>query len=139
MPHRDFTLDPVAEEDPPTFTIEGREFKCLPSPPGGTLADLFWAFQARDIPRRSAGLVQFLLGCLPDSEADAFELLIHDKTTRIPLTKLAEIANWLVETYTLRPTTPSSGSENGSLPTPATSEGGVDSSGSTSEPQDSQS
>ncbi len=123
MAHKDFDLTP-SEADPPTFTVAGREFKCVPEPPGGALADLFWTFQGTETVLRAAGLVRFISACLPDAEAESFELVIHDKDTIIPIAVLHDIATWLIEEYTGRPTTPSSGSATGSGITAATSEDG---------------
>ncbi len=130
MAHKDFELSPT-EADPPSFTVAGRTFKCVAEPPGGALADLFWTFQGNDITLRAAGLVRFISGCLPDAEAEAFDLTIHDKDTIVPLGLLSDLSTWLIEEYTGRPTTPSSGSATGLKPVAATSEDGSD---STAEP-----
>lgn len=125
MPHRDFPIMPT-RDDPPTFSVAGREFKALPEPPGGALSDFFWIFSER-IEVKAAGLVRFIEACMPDEQAEAFRLAIHDKDTIVPLSQLADIAQWLVEVYNDRPTTPSSGLVAGSAPTPGTPEGGPDS------------
>lgn len=148
MPHRDFTIVQYENPDPPSFSLspeptddkqpESHHFDCLPIPPGGAIADLFLAFQG-SITVKTAGCVQFIMGCLTDEDAERFNEVIHDKKSVVRTDKLSEIAMWLVETYTLRPSMPSSGSANGSQQTRATSEDGADSPGSTSEALASQS
>lgn len=118
MSHRDFPITPT-QYDRPTFSLADEEFIALPDPPGGALADLFWAYQG-DVTAQAAGVVRFIEGCLPDDEADRFLKVIHDKETIVPLAVLSDIHGWLMEQYTDRPTTPSSGSGNGSTPMPAT-------------------
>lgn len=131
MSHRDFPIVPTTQ-DPPTFTIAERSFTALAEPPGGALSDYFWLFTER-IEVKAAGLVRFIEACLPDEDAAEFQAAIHDKRHVVPLSTLSEIAQWLVEEYTSRPTTPSSGSVGGSVPTPGSPEGGADSPESTSE------
>lgn len=123
MAHREFTLTPT-QADPPTFSVAGREFKALPEPPAGVLTD-FVATADGSVAAQLSGLVGFIAGCLPEADADAFVLLIHDKDTIVPLKTLSDIAQWLSEAYTGRPTTPLSSSQPGSTPTGATSEGGA--------------
>lgn len=131
MPHKDFIITPTTA-DPPTFSVADREFKALADPPGGALGDLMYAFSHKEITVRTAGLIRFIEDCLPDETVEAFRLLIHDKDSIVPVHVLADIANWLVETYTGRPTMPSPGSPAGSTSTPATSGDGADSPESTS-------
>jgi hypothetical protein len=71
-----------------------------------------------------AGIVAYIEGCLPEADALAFRELVHDKDTIVPFESLMEIAEWLVEVFTGRPTTPSSSSPPGSTSTGAASEGG---------------
>lgn len=130
MTHRAFDVIPTTI-DPPTFTLAGRHFTALAEPPGGAMADYFWLFTER-IEVKAAGLVRFIKGCLPDDSAEDFEATIHDKQTIVPMRLLSEIAQWLVEEYAARPTTPSSGSADGSAATSATSADGLDSAVSTS-------
>lgn len=123
MAHKEFSLAPV-REDAPTFSVAGREFKCLPEPPAGVLTDLITSAigaTAQSVP----AAVEFITGCLPDADADAFVLMIHDKDTIVPLETLAQIVEWLAEEYTGRPTTPSSVLPVGSTATVAQSEDGA--------------
>lgn len=130
MSHRDFPITP-AQYEPLTFTVAGHEFKTLSDPPGGALADLFWAYQG-DMSAQAAGIVRFIEGCMSDEVADEFRLVVHDKDTIVPLAVLIDVCSWLVEEYTTRPTTPSSGLGIGSSPTPVSPEGGAGSQESTS-------
>ena len=146
MSRRDFPIVP-SQVDPPVFVLADHEFRALPEPPGGVLADWFWTFGA-DIEVKAAGLVRFIAGCLPDEDtkdeatgvlysgARTFEEVIHSKDTIIRLPVLHEIVEWLMEEYAGRPTTPSSGSGSGSAGTSATSEGGASSAESTSPASD---
>lgn len=130
MSRRDFEIVP-SRLDPPVFSVAEQEFRALPEPPGGVLADYFWTFGS-DIEVKAAGLVRFIGGCLPDEStkdeatgvlyggAREFDDLIHSKDTIVPLRLLHDIVGWLMEEYTSRPTTPSSGSGSGSAGTSAT-------------------
>lgn len=135
MAHKDFSLAPM-REDPPTFSVAGREFKCLPEPPAGVLTDLIAAAHgatAQSVP----AVVRFIAGCLPDADAEQFVLTIHDKDTIVPLETLAEIVQWLAEEYTGRPTTPSSTLPAGSTTIAAQSEDGASGAASTTPASDS--
>lgn len=122
MAHRSFDLAPT-RTDPPTFSVAGREFKCLPEPPAGVLTDLITSADG-SAGMQAAGLIGFIGGCMSDADAEQFQLTIHDKDTIVPLETLGEIVEWLVTEYTNRPTTPSSSSQPGATPPPATSEDG---------------
>lgn len=136
MAHRSFELAPT-RTDPPTFSVAGREFKCLAEPPAGVLTD-FIATADGTTAAQVSGLVTFIAGCLGDVDAEQFLLTIHDKDTVVPLDTLGAIAEWLAEEYTQRPTTPSSSSQPGVTTTPATSEDGASSGVSAPTPSDSQ-
>lgn len=122
MAHKDFSLA-VSQHEAPTFSVAGREFKCLAEPPAGVLTDLIISADG-SVSAAMSGIIGFLEGCLSDADAEAFRLLIHDKDTIIPLETLNEITEWLVEEYTSRPTTPPLRSQSGRSATPDTSEGG---------------
>lgn len=130
MGHREFAIEP-SKADPPTFSVAGRSFKCLAEPPAGVLTDILTAIGG-DVPVQAQGIVNFVTGCLTDADAEAFELLIHDKDTVVPLVTLGAVVEFLIEEYNGRPTTPSSVSAGGSTPTPDTSEDGADSAESNS-------
>lgn len=125
MAHRSFDLAP-SKADPPTFSVAGREFKCLPEPPAGVLTDLITSADGSPAVQ-AAGLIGFISGCMSDADAEQFLLTIHDKDTVVPLDTLGAIAGWLAEEYTSRPTTPSSSSQSGVTATPVTSEDGASS------------
>lgn len=132
MSHREFLI-PNASAEPPEFTIAGQRFRALPEPPGGALSDFFWIFgESAEV--KAAGIVRFITACLPDrgieerrkggtvllGGAEEFDEVIHGKDTIVPLRTLQDVALWLVEEYSGRPQTPSSGSGSGSGETPAT-------------------
>lgn len=132
MAYREFNV--VAQpETGPTFVVLGHEFKCLPTPPAGILADIIIS-SAEEIGKQTAAIINLICGCLPDPQEEEFRLLIYSKDTIVPVETLAEVAEWLLEEYSKpRPTTPSSGSPSGSASSPAMSEGGASSPASTSE------
>lgn len=130
--HREFIVAP-SDRVPPEFTLAGQRFRALPEPPGGALSDFFWVFGASaDV--KAAGVVRFISACLPDKGveetaaggltllggAEEFDEVIHGKDVIVSLSTLQDIALWLVEEYSGRPQTPSSGSGSGSGETPAT-------------------
>lgn len=126
MAHKDFTdtdEEPIEVPAAPTFALNGHEFKCLPVIPGGALSDIFWVMQSKDITARAAGICRFISQVMPDEAADEFDLLIHDKTTIVRMSKLLEISIWLIEEYTSRPSTPSAGTPTGLAAIEGLSEG----------------
>lgn len=123
MAHRDFTFTAPMQDDAPSFSIAGHEFKCLTQPPPGYLLDVV-AAASSEVDVQVSAVTSFIEGCLPESSVEEWRLVIHDKDTIIPLATLVEIVSWLVETYGQRPTTPPSDSQPGASVTVGTSEGG---------------
>lgn len=124
MAHKEF-LVPQSTVEPPSFTVLGQTFICLPEPPAGALTDLIGSAEGSTVAQATAA-VSFLAAVLPDADAARFEALIHAKDTVVPIEVLSEILQWVTEQYTGRPTMPSSTLQAGPQPTPVMSEGGSD-------------
>lgn len=108
----------------PEFAIGEDKFQCRSTLAAGTITNLFYATQSSDVSLRATGLIRVIEAALDDESRDRFDTLIFSPDVNIPLGLLSEIATWLVEEYSGRPSRPSSGSQVGLKPTTATSEDG---------------
>lgn len=120
MARRSFTVP--APTDTVEFDLEGQTFRCRPRVAAGILmrfAEIIGADEdedsvsAQDIIRM---MREFFEAAVVRDDFERFWALIEDPDTAIPVEMLADIANWLAEQYTQRPTgAPSSGGRaNGS-------------------------
>lgn len=123
MPKRTFTLAPPTTDDPPEFTLEGvgqidgqpwsLTFHCLGTCPAAALDDM-----ARSVGVNAAGdyvfnnvsVIRFFRQVVVPDEEHELEAFIADKNRVVQIEELGDVLMWLAETYTARPTDPSSGS-----------------------------
>lgn len=110
-------------EEPVTFTIayerkvpgtddewveEEQEFTLPGRVPGGVIADLFLGGGGIE------AMLRFLDGLLPPEGKERFNALVHDHDVAVPAPTITEVAFWLVDVYTERPTKPRKPSTGGS-------------------------
>lgn len=118
---RTFTVARTTEE-PVTFTItyerrvpgtdddwedEEQEFTLPGRVPGGVIADLFMGGGGIE------AMLRFLDGLLPPEDKERFQALVHDHDVAVPAAMITEVAFWLVDVYTDRPTKPPKSSRTG--------------------------
>lgn len=100
------------EEQYIEFKLDGREMRAYP-PTDGQLAFMLAALgrgQTND--QRFAGIINILMESLRDDDKDYLEarLLTRDPKRRLPMEKIEQIFEYLIEEWFGRPTQPSSGS-----------------------------
>lgn len=117
MPTRDFDAaraERLRQRDPIRFVLGGETFTCLPVIPVGAGLDLA---DAGHHPMGTVGYTQalhrFIRSALVDDDLDRFEKVLTSKTDPVGPNDLQELAEWLAEEYTARPTSPSTDSSGG--------------------------
>lgn len=111
--------------DPPTlpgpeFQLGEEKFQCQPTLPAGSLNNLFTGVTNSDPGLKATALIRMIQSALDADGRIRFDALIYSTTSYVPLELLQDVAEWLAEEYTSRPSLPSSGSSAGSTPMPAT-------------------
>lgn len=89
-------------------------FRCLPEISVAAVQEIS---SATDSGAGTKVLVPFLERCLVADDIERFREVVHGSTVFITMNVLSDIALWLVEEYAGRPTSASSGSLDGSMPT----------------------
>ena len=103
--HMDFGSPVLSSDEPLTFSIYGQTFRCTPMLQGRALVDFIAAGSDRDNPGSSAEAILNLFDrALMAEDRERFTELSLSDDYIIPLEKLTEIMDWLVEQYTGRPT-----------------------------------
>ncbi|MGW2213196.1 hypothetical protein [Streptomyces sp. NPDC001781] len=119
---RDFTRQPRVIE----FKVDDDVFRCHPRLPAQVLIDFaVSADQMGDNPTGEQGITAMLgvleVTLLP-GDFKLFRERMSDPERAIELEQVSEIVPWIMESYGLRPTTPSDSSSDGpSVPGPGTS------------------
>lgn len=103
----------ISDFEPIEFDLEGRKFQCKPAVQGAVLLE-FVAQADGDSGGAAAGAIYgFFESCMPADQYKAFMELLNDPDLIFDMEVIGEIAGWLVEQYTARPTQPSSSSAPG--------------------------
>jgi len=112
--HKSFEVRNVEEAEPLSFDLGGEEFLCYPEVQGKTILDIMKVAAEGDEDSRgllmAVSVLDFFVKVMPPEEYERFEKLMEDEKRIVPMDVLSEIMSWLIEEYTGRPTTPSSGS-----------------------------
>lgn len=112
--YKDFGKTQGIDEFPPLgFALNGEEFACRPALPGTTLLDFVRRADSDSGGMAAEAIVQFLEDSLDDPDRQRFVTMINDPDQIVEVETLGEIAGWIVEQYTSRPTKPRSRSANG--------------------------
>jgi hypothetical protein len=93
----------TAELDDLKFEIAGQEFECRPALQGFELL-MFIAESSDDSTSSVESMVGLFKRVMAKKEYDRFEKLLTGKDVIIPISTLTDIAAWLIEEYTKRPT-----------------------------------
>ena len=113
--HRDFgKTKTMSDYEPLAFSLEGQEFECRPAINGATLLKFVADADSNEGGRSATALLDFFSRALKSEDAERFKALIDDPDTLIQIETIGEIAAWLVEQYTDRPTQEPSNSSSGS-------------------------
>ena len=93
-----------------TFDVDGEEFTAVGRAPAGPLLDVA---AARDTETRVRTMMDFLDAVLVPDSAERFARRLRDPVDPIDATTLMEVAEYLIERYSRRPTGPGGPSANG--------------------------
>jgi len=111
---KDFGKTSTLEDFPPlSFKLNDEEFQCKQAMSGAALLDFVRRADSNSGGMAAEAIVDFLNGSLEDDDAVRFEAMIKDPDRIVEVETLGDIAGWLVEQYTARPTKPRSRSANG--------------------------
>ena len=111
---RDFGTTQTLDEFPPLgFKLNEEEFSCKQAMSGAALLDFVRRADSDSGGMAAEAIIQFLNMSLEEDDAARFDAMIKDPDRIVEVETLGEIAGWLVEQYTTRPTRARSRSANG--------------------------
>jgi hypothetical protein len=95
---------PVEDVEPLEFTLFEETFKCRPQLQGATLLTYSKRFASEDLAEVNAAFLDFFESALKTESYKAFKAVIESEDKIVNIETLGEIAEWLIEEYTDRPT-----------------------------------
>lgn len=102
---KDFGKTQTIDEFPPLgFALNGEEFSCKQAMSGAALLDFVRRADGDSGGMAAEAIIQFLNSSLEEDDAARFDTMIKDPDQIVQVETLGEIAGWLVEQYTTRPT-----------------------------------
>ena len=104
---------PIDEFPPLGFALNGEEFTCRPAMSGASLLDFVRRADSDSGGMAAEAIVDFLSMSMEEDDAARFDAMIKDPDQIVEVETLGEIAGWLVEQYTARPTKARSRSASG--------------------------
>jgi hypothetical protein len=103
--HKDFSGGTKIEDfEPLTFTLNGQKFECVPAIQGSVLLEFVAAADGESGGAAANALYKFFRDTMTREEYERFDLMLKDPEVIIDMETIGEIAGWLVEEYTARPT-----------------------------------
>jgi hypothetical protein len=128
--HKDFGSAPKQDDfEPLSFTYDGQEYECRPMINGTVLLKFVRDADSGEGGKSAGALLNLFGDVLLADDFKRFEEYVNDPDTIVEIEKLGEIAAWVVEEYTARPTQASSNSSNGRTRTGGRSKVGSSSAG----------
>lgn len=119
--HKDFGGGTdVSAYEPLSFTLIGETFSCIPAVQGHVLLSFVARASGSDGAAAATALDDFFEKAMESEEFVKFKAHLENPKIIIDMEKLGEIAGWLVEEYTTRPTQPPSSSVDGESTTGTT-------------------
>lgn len=111
---KDFGKTTAIDEFPPLgFALNGEEFACKQAMSGAVLLDFVRRADSNSGGMAAEAIIDFLSMAMEEEDAARFDALIKDPEHIVEVETLGEIAGWLVEQYTTRPTKARSRSASG--------------------------
>jgi len=101
---------PVEDLEPLSFTIFDEEFQCRPQLQGATLLTYSKRLASDNLSEVNEAFLNFFESSLKQESYKRFKALIESEDRIVQIETLGEIAEWLIEEYTDRPTPESKGS-----------------------------
>jgi hypothetical protein len=112
--YKDFGKTQALDEyDPLGFKLNEEEFSCRPALAGAALLDFVRRADSESGSVAAEAIIQFLEDSLEEPDKDRFVTMIRDPEIIVEVETLGEIAGWLIEQYTTRPTKPRTRPSNG--------------------------
>lgn len=104
---KDFGATQALEDyEPLGFALNGEDFTCRPAMAGAVLLDFVRRADTQAGGAAADAVIQFLEDALEEGDRERFMGMIRDPEVIVEIDTLAEIAAWLIEQYTERPTKP---------------------------------
>ena len=111
---KDFGKTTAIEDFPPLgFALNGEEFTCKQAMSGAMLLDFVRRADSDSGGMAAEAIIDFLNMAMEEDDATRFDAMIKDPEQIVEVETLGEIAGWLVEQYTTRPTKARSRSASG--------------------------
>lgn len=114
QPTKNFSFYRSEELPPVQFVLNGQVIRCHPSISGMTLLKFVAASSGGDGGAMSSAILDFLKAVVYPEDWPKFDAVASDPRSGVGPEQLGEIAGWLSEAYTGRPTEGSSPSSAGS-------------------------
>lgn len=127
---RDFGASNIfdsSDMEPVVFRLDGETFQCKPALPGATLLKFIADADSGDGGRASDAIPRLFQHVMTETEYERFNTFVTRDDRIVSLETLTEVAAWLVEVYTERPTRGHSPSSTGIEVTAPPSVAGVSS------------
>lgn len=103
----------IDEFEPVEFDLNDQTFKCKPALQGAVLLEFVSKADSDSGGQAAGAMYSFFQDCMEESEYERFYEYLNRPDLIIDMTTIGEIASWLVEEYTARPTTQSGPSGTG--------------------------
>lgn len=103
----------LEEFEPVEFELNDQTFKCKPAIQGAVLLEFVAKADSGEGAAAATALYDFFSDVMDDEEYKRFRAYLKNTEIIIEMDTIGEIAAWLVEEYTARPTEPSENSDGG--------------------------
>lgn len=103
----------IEEFEPLEFDLNDQHYKCKPAMQGAVLLDFVARADSESGGASAGALYGFFEDAMEEAEYKRFMEYLNSPEVIIDMDLIGEIASWLVEEYTARPTQQSSSSDTG--------------------------
>ena len=103
----------IDEFEPVEFDLNDQTFRCKPALQGAVLLEFVSKADSDSGGQAAGAMYGFFQDCMEEAEYERFREYLNRDDLIIDMSTIGEIASWLVEEYTARPTTPSGPSGTG--------------------------
>ncbi len=103
----------LSDFEPIEFDLNDQTFKCRPALQGATLLEFVAKADGESGGAAAGALYGFFQDAMEEEEYTRFRNYLNSPDLIIEMETIGEIASWLVEEYTARPTQPSGSSDTG--------------------------
>ena len=103
----------ITEFEPVEFDLNDQTFVCKRALQGAVLLEFVSNADSESGGAQAAALYGFFSDCMEPEEYERFRNYLNQPDLIIEMSTIGEIASWLVEEYTARPTQPSESSDTG--------------------------